>query len=677
MKTEKKKMNKKQLQILGIVLIVIICVIGVSYAYWRLTLSQTGVNEIASSCFDITLSNEQNDINLQKAYPISDEEGMNLTPYTFTITNNCDAFAEYQINLEVLEGTTLNSEYIKAVLNSENPKILSEKEQVEKTLENATTSYKLKTGYLEANESKTYELRLWMDYDTPATEDAMNKLFQSKITITASYVPEIPQNTLMKGPDFEITFTPEKILTTTKTKELFSVTGDATIQEALEFFMLNINSDSFWQYSNQILTINFETEMNPPENASYTYDVSERQDGSIMAYLVPNNSLGDTDDMMFYDLYIQANGKIIANQDFSGWFAGMQYLFQINGTENIDTSNVTNMSNLFAGTGLAAVDLSSNSEESPFSVNINLDFLNTSSVTDMSSMFAFSLLQNILGVNESISKFDTSNVEDIRNMFLYTLGTIVEGTTSKIDISNWNTFNVRDMSGLFGLYQGNEIIMGEINTSNVTNMKGMFFTTSSSTLTSLDLSGISTESVTDMSYMFSGLSSLTTLDVSHFDTSKVTDMSGMFFALSSLTTLDVSHFKTSKVTNMSAMFVGLDMQELNLTSFDTSNTTNMSGMFQATRLDTTLDLSSFNTTKVTDLSGMFAFTDIDTVDLSSFDTSSVTNFASMFTTDSSRAGVKNAIYGPNFVYRNNADVTDMFYYVNTNRPTDPSWEGVL
>lgn len=74
---------------------------------------------------------------------------------------------------------------------------------------------------------------------------------------------------------------------------------------------------------------------------------------------------------------------------------------------------------------------------------------------------------------------------------------------------------------------------------------------------------------------------------------------------------------------------------------------------------------------------MFAFTDIDTVDLSSFDTSSVTNFASMFTTDSSRAGVKNAIYGPNFVYRNNADVTDMFYYVNTNRPTDPSWEGVL
>ena len=163
-------------------------------------------------------------------------------------------------------------------------------------------------------------------------------------------------------------------------------------------------------------------------------------------------------------------------------------------------------------------------------------------------------------------------------MFLYTMGTVQEGTTSKIDISNWNTSNVRDMSGLFGLYRGNEIIIKGINTTNVTNMKGMF-ATFSKYLTSLDLSGISTENVTDMSWMFAGTRSLTTLDLSNFNTSKVTDMSSMFYGLSSLTALDVSHFKTSKVTNMSAMFAGLDMQELNLSSFDTSNVTNMGLMF--------------------------------------------------------------------------------------------------
>ena len=70
---EKLKQNRKwiSLGVLGLLVITL----GVSFAYWIITLSQTGVNEIASSCFSITLTNEQNAINLQKAYPILDEEG--------------------------------------------------------------------------------------------------------------------------------------------------------------------------------------------------------------------------------------------------------------------------------------------------------------------------------------------------------------------------------------------------------------------------------------------------------------------------------------------------------------------------------------------------------------------------------------------------------------------------
>ena len=100
MDMEQLKKNKKYVVFgaLGVLLLVI----GVSFAYWILTLTQTGTNQIASSCFDITLTNEQNAINLQKAYPILDEEGKTLTPYTFTITNNCDTFASYSVNLELL-----------------------------------------------------------------------------------------------------------------------------------------------------------------------------------------------------------------------------------------------------------------------------------------------------------------------------------------------------------------------------------------------------------------------------------------------------------------------------------------------------------------------------------------------------------------------------------------------
>jgi len=57
-----------------------------------------------------------------------------------------------------------------------------------------------------------------------------------------------------------------------------------------------------------------------------------------------------------------------------------------------------------------------------------------------------------------------------------------------------------------------------------------------------------------MSYMFINCSSLTSLDVSGFDTSSVTNMSYMFYNCSSLTSLDVSGFDTSSVTAMTSMF---------------------------------------------------------------------------------------------------------------------------
>jgi len=184
-------MKKKKKYVIGIsVIAVFLVVIGISYAYWSLTLSQTDKNNLATSCFNIEFSGV-NDINLQNAYPITDSEGETLTPYTFTITNKCNNYASYQVNLEVLNTTTLNTNYIKTKFNN-TISLLKDYEEVTKTLDNATTSYKLLTGNLDKNESVTYDLRLWMDYDTPASDDAMNKTFESKVTIVASYLDHIP-----------------------------------------------------------------------------------------------------------------------------------------------------------------------------------------------------------------------------------------------------------------------------------------------------------------------------------------------------------------------------------------------------------------------------------------------------------------------------------------------------
>ena len=90
------------------------------------------------------------------------------------------------------------------------------------------------------------------------------------------------------------------------------------------------------------------------------------------------------------------------------------------------------------------------------------------------------------------------------------------------------------------------------NTSNVTNMRGMF--TLCSNLTSLDVSNFDTSNVTNTSSMFSSCSGLTSLDLSNFNTSNVTDMRYMFHDCKSLTSLDLSGWDTSKVTNMDGMF---------------------------------------------------------------------------------------------------------------------------
>ena len=138
--------QKKKYMLIGVIGALLL-LIGVSYAYWRLTLTQTETNEVASSCFDIILTNEQNAINLQKAAPISDEDGMSLTPYTFTIKNNCDTLASYTVNLEllntVLEANRLSAGFVKVALDNNIPTVLNTNASVEPTLSNAYEAYKL------------------------------------------------------------------------------------------------------------------------------------------------------------------------------------------------------------------------------------------------------------------------------------------------------------------------------------------------------------------------------------------------------------------------------------------------------------------------------------------------------------------------------------------------------
>ena len=224
-----------------------------------------------------------------------------------------------------------------------------------------------------------------------------------------------------------------------------------------------------------------------------------------------------------------------------------------------------------------------------------------------------------------LSNFDTSNVTNMRAMF-YNMPKL-----TSLDLSNFNTSKVTTMSYMFyNMSSLTSLNLSNFDTSNVTDMSIMFANMFS--LTSLNLSNFDTSKVTDMSAMFNNMHSLTSLNLSNFDTSKVTDMNYMFAGVSKLTSLNLSNFDTSNVTNMRAMFYNMSsLTSLNLSNFDTSNVTNMRAMFYNMSKLTSLDLSNFDTSNVTNMNGMFTYMDsLTSLDLSNFNTSKVTNMSYMF-----------------------------------------------
>ena len=180
----KDKKTKIAIVSVGALLLVLI---GVTYAYWLVTKTQTNSNLVSSACLDITLDNESNDISLSSQYPMSDEDGMKLTPYTFIVTNNCNTSIDYQVALEATgdEATSIASNAIKVALDN-NSKLYSNYGEVTPTISGAYESRSIGYARLAADgnegSSVTHSLRIWIDENAPISE--ANKTFQSKISVT-------------------------------------------------------------------------------------------------------------------------------------------------------------------------------------------------------------------------------------------------------------------------------------------------------------------------------------------------------------------------------------------------------------------------------------------------------------------------------------------------------------
>ena len=181
------------------------------------------------------------------------------------------------------------------------------------------------------------------------------------------------------------------------------------------------------------------------------------------------------------------------------------------------------------------------------SVIFDESFANCTSITSTAWWFASMQYLDYIG---GLEYLNTSNVTDMSSMFLECQ------KLEEIDVSHFNTSNVTSMFQMFtGCQNVKSLDVTHFNTENVKDMRWMFGRCSS--LTNLDLSSFNTANVTIMGEMFNGDENLTSLDISTFNTSNVTIMWLMFGSCTSLKTIYVGDgWSTASVTDSSNMFEG-------------------------------------------------------------------------------------------------------------------------
>ena len=574
--------NKKRI-IIPIILLVLVIALSMSYAWfvWKTEGNQTV--KLTGGSLDLRLDEtSSNGINILRAIPQSDSQGLENEAYTFSVINNSDVNASYQLYLDDEELDS--SEDVRVAYSNIKYSITRNKTAENPILLSETEERKIDDVIINSGDTNSYTLKLWINSE--ATKEIAEQIFKGKLRLVATQTDE-------KFKDIAILKDKTSLINhmSTLTSGVANVTALARANELPSTY----------------------------ENDSYKISTDESEYPAYMWY--ENNTL----------YYYSEAERLKLPSDCSNLFSGFSNIESAD-FSGFDTSQVTEMSSMFIG-------FASNSKID----SINLTGFNTSNVEYMRTMFMGSGIKNIdlrsfdtsnvtaitgmfSGTSSekiNISGLDTGKVTNMTGLFS-------PSSVEEIDMEGLDFSNVTSTSYMFQHCSAKKINMKGADLRKVTDMSNMFNTSTS--LESINLDSVQTRDVTNMSNMFSGCTKLESLDLGSFNTPNLIDMSNFVAGTTALKSIDLSGINTSSVTNMSAVFSGCSsLESVDLSGFNTSNATSMSSMFGGCSVLKELDLSKFNTSKVTSMSYMFAgCTGLQSLDLSSFDTSKVSDMQSMF-----------------------------------------------
>ena len=228
-----------------------------------------------------------------------------------------------------------------------------------------------------------------------------------------------------------------------------------------------------------------------------------------------------------YDIVKVETGKYAPRYVSFQQYTGTELDYEVS---NLDTKNMTSTSSMFSDCKALK--------------QLNLRNFIKSNIKNISAMFSnCDALKTI-----DISGWDTSNVTNIAYLFN-------NCSNLTIDISKLKFGKLTNVAGLFS---GCRTIAGELtlpvmDTEQCTNFMNMFHNCGASKIKRLE--SLNTSNVTNMSQMFGSMYSLTELDISTWNTKKVTNMSQTFSSCINLLTLSAMH--ADSVTYISYVFSGM------------------------------------------------------------------------------------------------------------------------
>ena len=185
-------MSRKKVTPLILIGGIIIClfVIMSSYAYWQITQKQQNKNNMVAACVNFEMNGTSEAINLQSAWPLSEDDGRNLDGYTFTVTNHCKTDVNYVIALEslALENVEyLNNDYIALAVDDDFTKIYGKLGVIDNVIEVGDTetireTREVTTATVKGNSMNEHTIRIWISEEAPISEQS--KAFKSRVRIT-------------------------------------------------------------------------------------------------------------------------------------------------------------------------------------------------------------------------------------------------------------------------------------------------------------------------------------------------------------------------------------------------------------------------------------------------------------------------------------------------------------